>query len=427
MCGLALAANKGRNVGQRVFELYTQQKHRGKEGFGYIAIQDGKIVGMQKAKYEEIIKPRLLKEEAELVLFHHRLPTSTENTVGTAHPIFVSNAELEYDYYVMHNGCVSNDDELKAKHEELGYQYTTEFQDNTYAVSPSGAMELLSVGKKYYNDSESLAIEAARFIEGLDSKMNNKGAAAFFAVQVVKGSKDVACIYYAQNYGRKLGFKKKKGWTIVASEHGKEVPQMKMYALDPKTMAVTESELDMDDAMPSTPSPYQQNMGFSRVVTQEDKNPYDLKNALYTYEEAQDSGAPMSDFYTSESMYVDGKWQVMRVPAIFAGKGTTGGSVRPLFRDEYYYLPEPSVDKAQERLEELAMKFARKQHEFDYLEHAYVFNKISKEDHSKRKSKLQNELEELEDFMSSLGLDSAVVEETVQTAQEMVAYEYQSR
>lgn len=429
MCGLALAANKKGNVGKRAFDLFTKQRHRGTLGFGYIGITNGVMTALERSKTEDGIKPTLLKERADLVLLHHRKPTSTENTLGTTHPIFVQNSELEYDYYVMHNGVISNDNELKTRHEALGYEYTTEFFSVEQAVYKDGRKEVLNNTGTSFNDSESLAIELARVIDGKKNRVEALGAAAFFVVQLKKNSEHVAQVYYGQNYGRQLGFKKKKGWTLVVSEHGKEVPQMKLFCMDPKTYEIKESDIDMDRGYtPSTiynsslrnPStPRQGNLSLPASKT----NEYGLVNAYYTRKEVEESGAPMSEFFTTTSMYLDGKWQATYVPAVFAGKDL---EERPLFRDEYYMVEvdDPKQPENLERLEELAMKYARKQHEFDYIADSWVNDRMNYQTYQSRKNTLQVEMERLEEEISTLGVDQQEVEETLQIAQEFVDYEY---
>lgn len=426
MCGLALAAHKSKRCGTRAYELFNKQRARGTQGFGYIGITNGVITSIERSKTEEGIKPQLLKEKADLVLLHHRLPTSTDNTLGTTHPIFVQNDELEYDYYVMHNGGVSNDNELKAKHEKLGYEYTTEFREVTHAVHLDGRTELLGTTKSEFNDSECLAIEAARFLEGKQNKMENKGGAAFFVVQVIKGTEKVEAVYYAQNYGRQLGIQHKKGWTLIASQHGKEVPHLKLFKMDPKTYAIKELDIDMDDGIKLTPSPYNYNQSHSHVSlpsAREAGPATDLVNAYYTAEEVHDSGHPMSEFFPGNRMLIGDRWHATFVPKVYSGKDPT---TRPLFRDEYYWVEveDPKPTKSQERLEELAMKYARKQHEFELLADDWVESRVQYQEYYAGKEALEREMETLEADMSCLGFSEHEVEETVQTAQELVDFEY---
>ena len=168
MCGLVtVLSKKNKPAGQYAFELYQKQATRGKDGYGYLAIQDGHIVNVARAKTETVIRSMLMKEKADFIMFHHRLPTSTDNTIGTTHPMFVSHKELEFDYYFAHNGVITNAIYLKGKHDKLGYKYLTEHKiievaEYTHGHDP----EYLSTPVTKFNDSETLAIELARYIEG---------------------------------------------------------------------------------------------------------------------------------------------------------------------------------------------------------------------------------------------------------------------
>lgn len=439
MCGLAfVATKKKKNTGKRVYDLYSKQKARGQSGFGYIAIQDGKIVNLQRAMSEEQIKKTIFNETAEIILFHHRYPTSTPNTLGTAHPIFVSNDELEYDYLVMHNGVISNHAELYKKHKELGYVYNTEYQEQTFLKYPvSGEVEFYEYGDTKYNDSESLAIEIARFFEAKDSEINANGAAAVLGVALEKGTDTVVDVFYGQNYGRSLGRQDKKGWILIASEHGKEVEQMKFFHINPKTFKTVESLMVMDKGYQRTMgygysySAYRDHRATERLIEPPKKIPqgkdniYGLVNAVYTFKEAIDTGAPMSEFEFINSRLLDGRHVSCYVPKIFIGHPED----RPLFSDAYYFeqIEEPAPDKDQERLETLAMEYARREYEKEHLSTLYDADQIDHDTYKSREAKLDIKLTQLEEEMSSLGIDMEIVEDTVQTAQEFVLYEYSER
>jgi len=53
-------SKKGKRAGQYAFELYKKQESRGKKGYGYIAIHNGKIVSIQRAKEEGSIACQML-------------------------------------------------------------------------------------------------------------------------------------------------------------------------------------------------------------------------------------------------------------------------------------------------------------------------------------------------------------------------------
>jgi len=437
MCGLAfVATKKDKHTGKRVYDLYQKQRARGTDGYGYIAIQDGKVVDLKRFLYEDSMKKSLLNEKSEMILFHHRYPTSTPNTLGTTHPMFVSNDELEYDYLVMHNGVISNHDDMHKKHEELGYKYTTEYEEETFVkYKHNQTTEFLEYGKEKYNDSESLAIEIARYFEAKDTSISAVGAAAVLGVVLEKGTNKVVDVFYGQNYGRSLARQDRKGWILIASEGpGKEVDAMKFFHIDPVTFKTQESEMDMDRG-------YRQTAGYGYRGYQVNEPPekkalpatvdrttniYGLVNAMYTYSEAIDSGAPMDEFELQASQLIDGKYQTIYVPKIFLGDNENN---RPMFSEAYHYEDVPVVepDKDQELLEELAMKYARKEYERERIAELYQEDSLDKETYNGRDANLELELQTLEEDMSALGIDMQVVEETVATAQEFVDYEYSER
>ena len=449
MCGLAfVATKKNKNTGRRVYDLYVKQKSRGKDGFGYIAIQDGKVVTMERALDEDGIKKTIFDQSSEMILFHHRYPTSTPNTMGTAHPISVSNDELEYDYLVMHNGVITNHVALKKEHEELGYKYTTEYYEETYVrYKQGGDSEFLEITDGKYNDSESLAIEIARFFEGKQETIDAVGAAAVFVVTLEKGTDNVVDVAYGQNYGRSLNRHDRKGWILIASEGpGKEVTPMHFYHIDPTTFDTKETTMSMDrgykstvgygstryyDHTPSVSQPKQLPAGAIVEPPDNRENPYNLVNAMYTYHEALDSGAPFSEFTIHGNVASDEENILYYVPTIFVGVDV---STRPFFADGYYYLdleqndvPEPKVSKERERLEELAMKYARKEYERETLQSLYESGAIKESQYKSRDASVEMDLFQMEEEMSTLGIKMDEVEETLRVAQELVEYEYADR
>lgn len=200
MCGIIGIIRLDKKAAARnVRKRYHAQKGRGTDGFGYIAIEHGKIVHVERAQYEKEILESLAREQASTVVFHHRTPTSIENVAEAAHPILVSNKELSHNYYVVHNGIISNTTELKAKHEKLGYQYTTQ-----------GRYQLIIQGKPYdtgtaWNDSESFAIELARRLDGKTSTIKAEGSIAFIAVAENKQT-GFCTIQFGRNYSSPLRY-----------------------------------------------------------------------------------------------------------------------------------------------------------------------------------------------------------------------------
>lgn len=230
MCGIAYVKRfDGKSADGMVLKRYHKQKTRGQQGFGYVAIEQGRIVQWLRSETEKDITTGLKGKVANEVMFHHRFPTSTENYAHCAHPIKVAHASLNHDYYVIHNGMVWDDATLKAKHEKLGYIYTTEVFEQT--VSPEGTV--LTQKSLEWNDSEALAIELAMDLDSEAKGVSVKGSIAFVALQVAKNSKQVLKTYFGRNDGSPLVMQFIDGqYVSVTSEGtGKELAENVLYSI----------------------------------------------------------------------------------------------------------------------------------------------------------------------------------------------------
>jgi len=236
MCGITFVHKADKKPANKsIMKRYRDQKHRGSDGFGFLAIHNGKLKSYKRAKLESQIEDMLNKEEAQTVLFHHRYPTSTPNFKESAHPIKVSSIDLTFDYYVVHNGIITNADDLKEKHEALGFVYNTEItkkfltSDTTYKES-------------MFNDSEALAIELALTIDKGTMSIEAKGSIAFIVAQVHKSTNKVLGLWYGRNDGSPLKISKNKDFISIGSEtEGQTVPaNNSIFRLDIEKMTVSE-------------------------------------------------------------------------------------------------------------------------------------------------------------------------------------------
>jgi predicted glutamine amidotransferase len=430
MCGLIFTVSKrGKHTGKRVFDLYKKQAHRGRKGFGYLAIEDGVLKGVKRSTTEDGIKKFLMNDKSEMILFHHRAPTSTPNTLRTTHPIFVSNGELKFDYYIEHNGVISNDTFLKKKHDELGYLYTTEYIEKSVGLYSDGHEEMFEYGDSKFNDSESLAIEVARYIEKLDNKVNITGSAAFTGIQLYKGTNKVANVFWGHNDGRDMCRTESGKWFIISSETGKEVEAMSIWFMNPNTMEIQKEELNVDKG-------YKRTVGYHAGANDNDRNPVDhtLVNAYY---EAEDIKAANSDFkYFSCSGLVDfgAVKKTVWVPNQFLGKNI---SSRKLLSEYVLELPSPDVktedlgfddveagyvrvEYEYERLEELAMKYARKQKQVRLQEKMFEEKRINKRLLDKTVSTLYDEMIEIEEQAVTLGVPAEEMANIFDIAEQLV-------
>lgn len=233
MCGIITVVKKNSETtatADAILGMLTQQLHRGSQGFGYVAFNEKVENFVRRETRFEIEKP-LANNEARSIMFHHRLPTSTPNYADCAHPILVSHKELKYDYYVIHNGVISNHGVLKAEHEALGYVYTTLVETTTKTQSNV-------LKREQYNDSEALAIDLARFFEGKTDKIASVGSIAFVALQVNKKNRNVVGVWWGRN-SSPLTINVTENGIVLRSEG--EVEQVEadiLYRLDMKTWKV---------------------------------------------------------------------------------------------------------------------------------------------------------------------------------------------
>lgn len=444
MCGLVgLFSKKGRPVGQQVFSLYKSQHSRGKEGFGYLAISnDWKLLSVNRSKTEAGIKDLIMKDTAPIILFHHRMPTSTKNTIGSTHPIFVSNAELKYDYYFAHNGVITNKVALKKKHEELGYIYTTEFAELHTAKYNDGTSEQIGSTEAVFNDSESLAIELARHIEELNPNVDTYGAAAFWGVALEKGTNQVVSIYYGKNQGRDLKITRNKKYHGFSSETGYDVEAMKLFSYDLGDPQLYEQELPIGvwtvpakrtvgygaDREPETTS-----FQYCLPAGEDRRDPeniyssmsaYDnLENKHYLFSQAIDTGIPLSEFMAfKEYDYVT------YVPFKFANKnagrkppeGYTGEMDTPP-ADGYDDKDVP--EKTMRLLEEYCEEYCRIESARDRLGEHYSSKKMTQYNYTKADEQLETKLNKLEEKMSVLGVSESLLEEVLDLTRQTQDYE----
>lgn len=210
MCGLIAAFSKTKNVAPFIIDQYQDQIERGQRGFGIIAIRKNEFEIIRATDSAKAIIDLRLMDKTPIILFHHRMPTSTDNKMSQTHPIKVSHDELTFDWLVMHNGVIRNDYELKKNHEEeLGYVYTTKVKE-TY-------------GKKQettywrFNDSEAFAIELVRHLEAKEKHINSFGAAAFLAVSINKKTQKPFAIYWGTNGDNPIEMNEMENALLVAS------------------------------------------------------------------------------------------------------------------------------------------------------------------------------------------------------------------
>lgn len=240
MCGIIWAKSKDGNVNKTILKRYEAQKHRGSKGFGYVSIdKKGKVQQHVLTEEEHQIKSAIKDGQTSEMLFHHRFPTSTANLYEAAHPIEVDNDSLRYRYYVAHNGVISNSKELHEKHVKLGFSYSTELRKETRIITRDRKIEETVEIK--FNDSESLAIELARYVEGQSKDIETRGTAAFIMQQIDRDTAEIVATFYGRNEGNPLYIERNKHMFVIKSDskEGDEVEAGKIYRIDAKTSNVS--------------------------------------------------------------------------------------------------------------------------------------------------------------------------------------------
>lgn len=250
MCGIIAEFNtqttkkKTEQANEFVINQYQDQYKRGTEGFGIIRINNKGKIEVDRACEPTKFLIDLTLKKSEMIIAHHRTPTSTKNLRDQTHPMLVSNKMLKYDYLVVHNGVISNTEELHTKHLELGFDYTTEYQET------SGYYTQLTKNK--WNDSESLAIELALYIEKKIERIGITNNAAFIVLQIEKNSQKAKQVYFGKNgeYAA-LNMTKVKGKLRISSEgEGDSVEANKLYMFNPLDKSMYLSRKDIEFAVP---------------------------------------------------------------------------------------------------------------------------------------------------------------------------------
>lgn len=256
MCGIIYAKKlDGNSVAGIALKRYHKQSGRGKQGFGYIPIEDGYVRRVERFTDEASFLAKLKNEKASEILIHHRAPTSTENMIGTTHPVVVDDTMFEHNYYLIHNGVLTNEHPLRYAHEKLGLEYVTAYEKGTL-IKFRDSHEEIATKMTGFLDSEALAKEVALFIEGYQDKIHTKGGVAFFCIQTDKQGKVIAH-YYGHNVDRPLvaeavvskKAKKKHGnYLVLKSEGGGvDVFANKMFRIDYETGEATYVSVDIGE------------------------------------------------------------------------------------------------------------------------------------------------------------------------------------
>lgn len=216
MCGIV--ATFGKNVVERTLEQYDDQKHRGNEGYGFVALKDGKIVRFNRATTETEIFERLNEvkhNNPDALIFHHRWPTSTPNTEEGAHPLPIQMDDWKHNYYFVHNGVMQVNSLLVEAIEQKGYTFKSKVTELKIARIGDRLVQLPQDSE--VNDSEALGWQVAMYLEGKLETVALAGSIAGIMIQEDKET-SMCRVYAFRNYGNPLSVQRLKGTTVIASE-----------------------------------------------------------------------------------------------------------------------------------------------------------------------------------------------------------------
>jgi hypothetical protein len=225
MCGIigAFDSREGASVNAWVVDAYEEQHARGQRGFGTVG-SDGEATEVRRACTEAKFMFDLHARDWPMLLAHHRQPTSSDNHLDQTHPLAVRHDGLKADWLVVHNGVIRNCEKLKAEHEAMGFAYATAYVEVGYDGKETDK----------FNDSESLAIEVARYIEGQTDEVGTLGSAAFVALELEKGTGRILRVHYGRN-SNPLHVESGKGFVRLSSEGaGADCEAFKLHSFEPR-------------------------------------------------------------------------------------------------------------------------------------------------------------------------------------------------
>lgn len=262
MCGIVAAYNlkKNKEVKDFILNLYQDQYSRGQEGFGIVSVNKTNKVTVTRATEPVKFLMDLKENNDPIIIAHHRKPTSTKNKLKQTHPIYVSNNKLKHDYYVVHNGMISNASKLRDDHIEEGFTYTTDVVERISSYS--------SYLSERFNDTEAFAIDIVKYIEGLSTELHFKGSAAFIVLQVDKKTKKAKKLFYGRHLNP-LMVQKIGDIITLSSENddgGVEIEEDVLFSRDLKENSTIEQEdlvYHIEPVITHTPTVHRNPMGFS--------------------------------------------------------------------------------------------------------------------------------------------------------------------
>jgi len=197
MCGIIYAKNLTGNepVNNIIKILYQNQKSRGQQGFGFVGM-NAESIDTYRAITEKEILGHLNAKGYDEMLFHHRYPTSTKNTIKSTHPFIIRLNRKKY--YFVHNGIIQNDTELQERHSKRKIAYKSQDEG-------------------LFNDSEALAWDFCLWLNGKQSEMQARGTVAFICLETDDKNKAIK-LYFYRNVDAPLRVYRDESLLVISSE-----------------------------------------------------------------------------------------------------------------------------------------------------------------------------------------------------------------
>ena len=124
MCGIigAIVTDNPVQVKERLYHIYVSQAHRGSDGAGITILRKGEILRRRLENPLDLFDNKMILKRKDIVLFHHRFPTSTPNEARYNHPF----NDEENTLSLIHNGHISNYEKLYKMLKKQGHTFESE-------------------------------------------------------------------------------------------------------------------------------------------------------------------------------------------------------------------------------------------------------------------------------------------------------------
>lgn len=231
MCGIVYQQNFDETpVNNDVLQAFDNQRHRGTEGFGLFTVYSDGTPNLVRSANEDKVLNYVVKHDMEMMMFHHRKPTSTKNVKRAAHPFSTKDHFGDNQYVLIHNGSINNSWALHQDHEDMGIAYQSQLDKHTF------------------NDSEALLWDFALTMEGEQEELKARGLIAFICMRLHKGKPDK--LFFGRNtYPLKM-LRDKKKFNLASEGEGEDIKSDTLYTYNYELNRLTKKDF-------TVPSKYQ--------------------------------------------------------------------------------------------------------------------------------------------------------------------------